>query len=167
MILQYLRLIGQQWRANKDMPHPAGALILPPRAISASEFTVDRRVFSCKQVNEGNSCIQFKNPSNNLAYTTGYIMKIWQIPLQGYLQTFFVVEEHKQLSLSDQWKTPFHSMPRFGVSAIDSASSGRICIIESHHIVTHLTVYERPAGTYTIKQNFLLICTSLNRGRRS
>ncbi|KAJ6583149.1 hypothetical protein DFH09DRAFT_912031, partial [Mycena vulgaris] len=125
------------------------------------------RVFSCKKANEGNSGIQFKNHFSNLAHAMGYITKIWQLPLEGHMQTFFSVELHKPLSLSDQWKAPFHSMPRFNVTVVDAAPSGQICIIESHHIITHLTVYKRPAGTYKIKQNFLVICTSLNCGRRT
>ncbi|KAJ6573743.1 hypothetical protein DFH09DRAFT_915643 [Mycena vulgaris] len=167
MILQYLGLIGQQWRSNKDMPHPVGALILPPRAIERSKHTIDKRVYSTNKANDGGSGIQFKNPFNNLVRTTGFITKIWQLPLEGHMQTFFTVEHHKPLSLSDQWKTPYHSMPRFGCTAVDAAPSGQTCIIEARHILTQLTVYKRPAGTYNIKHNFLIICISLNRGRRS
>ncbi|KAJ6602581.1 hypothetical protein DFH09DRAFT_900038 [Mycena vulgaris] len=102
IILKYLQSIGQPWCSNKDMPHPVGALILPPQALALYQHTVDQRVFSCKKANEGNSAIQFKNPFNNLIHTMGYITRIWQLILQGHMQTFFVVEQHKPLLLSDQ-----------------------------------------------------------------
>ncbi|KAJ7767011.1 hypothetical protein DFH07DRAFT_737041 [Mycena maculata] len=165
-ILGYLQSNGQPWRANKAIPHPVGALILPPRGISKPRHTIDHRIFSCQKVNEGSSAIQFHNPSANLGLTTGYIRRIWQLPLQGHMQTFLVVETHKKLSLSDQWKAPFYSMPYLYATIVDAAPSGEFLIIEPRHIITHLAVYKRPAGTYKIKQAILVISWALNRGRR-
>lgn len=165
-ILQYLNSLGQPWRSNKDIPHPTGALILPPVAKPLLTYKMDQYTLRCKKSNKGNSAIHFKNPSANLARTTGDIQRIWQIPLEGHMQTFLVVEIHKSLSLRDQWKTPYFSMPFFESILVDATASGILCIIEPQHILTNVTVLKRPKGTYGINRDTLAICWALNRGRR-
>ncbi|KAJ7122646.1 hypothetical protein C8R43DRAFT_1148250, partial [Mycena crocata] len=169
MILEYLHSTGQlQWRSYSQMPHLDNELVLPPRGIMPSEFKLDDgHTFSCKISHEGNSGIEFKSPENPATHLTGYIDEIWQIPLQGRIQTFLVVETHLAIP---QWVTvgtPFRTRPRFATKIVDADPSNQFCIIEPHHILTHLTIYKRPKGTYGIDhRNILVLSWALNRGRR-
>ncbi|KAJ7085455.1 hypothetical protein B0H15DRAFT_783012 [Mycena belliarum] len=165
MLLQYLRSTGQLWRDYEEIPHPDGALILPPRAIQPPEFTFDGDVFSCKHSNPGNSGIQFTRPVDS-AVVTGFIETIWQIPLQGHIQTFILVDVHNIPPPEIRSQLPFESMPRLNTAVVEARPSGHICIIEPRHIITHLAVYKRPVGTFGIDRDILTVCWSLNRGRR-
>lgn len=121
-----------------------------------------------KTSHEENSAIQFKTPTNAADIVTGYINEIWQIPLQNHVQTFFVVERHTAIPQYLLQQTPYHSMPHFCTTVVDANPSGKIRIIEPEHILTHLTVLKQPKGIYDIQyRDLLVICWSLNHGRRS
>ncbi|KAJ7182572.1 hypothetical protein C8R43DRAFT_869275 [Mycena crocata] len=169
MILEYLHSAGQsQWRSYSQMPHLAAELVLPRSGKMPSDFKLDGHTFSCKKSHEGNSGIQFKNPDDPATLLTGYIDEIWQIPLQGSIQTFLVVEKHLKIPQFVTVNSPFISKPRFATSIVDASPSNDFCIIEPHHILTHLTIFKRPKKTYGIEhRNVLVVCWSLNRGRRS
>ncbi|KAJ7183718.1 hypothetical protein C8R46DRAFT_984939 [Mycena filopes] len=171
-LLAYLHSAGQpNWRSHTQshgLHFPAADLVLPPSGLCPSDVKLEGRTFSCKQSHKGNSGIQFKSPLDFSVRLTGFINTIWQIPLQGRVQTFFVVEKHTAIPLFLLRGTPYLSMPEFATTVVDAAPSNEFVIIESEHILTHLTVLERPRGTYGIDTRSLLtICWSLNRGRRS
>jgi hypothetical protein len=98
LLLQYLRSTGQLWCDCNHMPHPAGALVLPPRAIQPPEFILDSYTFSCYYSHLGNSAIQFKRPADSVLFT-GFVQVIWQIPLEGHMRTFLAA------------RIPFTSLP--------------------------------------------------------
>lgn len=169
MILDYLHSVGQkQWRSVSDLPHLAEDLVLPPTSIQPTQLKLDGRTFSCKRSHEGNSGIQFKNPVEMDICLTGYIEDIYQILLEGRIQTFLLIRRH---TVIPQWVTaesPFLPRPHFRTTIVDAAPSDHLCIIEPAHILTHLTIYKRPKGTYGITtRKLLVICWSLNRGRRN
>ncbi|KAJ6497971.1 hypothetical protein C8R47DRAFT_972276, partial [Mycena vitilis] len=169
MILNYLHSVGQpRWRSITDLPHFAEDLVLPPTSIQPTEIELDGKTYSCKRSHEGGSGIQFKNPVNTAELLTGYIEQIWQIPLEGRMQTFILVRKH---TIIPQWVTaqsPFRTRPDFQTTIVDTAPSDHVCIIEPTHILTHLTIYRRPKGTYGImNREILVVCWALNRGRRS
>ncbi|KAJ6632494.1 hypothetical protein B0H10DRAFT_1771289, partial [Mycena sp. CBHHK59/15] len=166
MLLEYLNSIGQPWRSWDQIPHPTGSLVLYPRAMQPQQFKADGWTFSCHKSHKGNSGIQFKNPIG-LTPLTGFIEEIWQMPLQNHMQTFILVRTHKALPNSLAARTPFVSMPYFSVAAVDAAPSSELCVIEPRHIITHLTIYKRPKGTYGINRDILVVCWALNRGRHS
>ncbi|KAJ6523268.1 hypothetical protein DFH09DRAFT_1286690 [Mycena vulgaris] len=166
MLLQYQVSKGQPWRSCYQLPQPSGSLILPPCAVKPRQFTSGTRVFSCYKSHRGNSGIQFKDPSDS-SLMTGFIEEIWEIPLEHHMQTFILVQKHHDLPSAINAKTPFVSFPLFETKVVDAAPSGRFCIIEPRHILTHLPVYKRPKGTYGIDRELLVICWALNRGHRS
>ncbi|KAJ7065097.1 hypothetical protein B0H15DRAFT_794632 [Mycena belliarum] len=168
LILNYLHSIGQlQWRLSSQMPHLDNELVLPPAGKAPFEVKFGGHTFSCKTSHEGNSGIQFKHPRTS-AILTGYIDQIWQIPLQGRIQTFFVIEEHTRIPQWIAQEAPFLSMPELGATIVDATPSKQFLIIEPEHILTHLTIYKRPKGTYGIlTRELLVISWSLNRGRRT
>ncbi|KAJ6456300.1 hypothetical protein C8R47DRAFT_996313 [Mycena vitilis] len=169
MLLAFLHTIGQpNWRSYIALPHMDDELVLPPTGMTPSEVKLDGMTFSCKISHEGNSGIQFKNPGNLTEILTGHIDRIWQIPLQGCMQTFFVVQKHTVIPLFVRQRTPFPSMPHFETTVVDAAPSGQFIIIGPEHILTHLVADKRPKGTFGIEtRDLLVICWSLNRGRRS
>ncbi|KAK7013213.1 hypothetical protein R3P38DRAFT_2546681 [Favolaschia claudopus] len=167
LLLQYQRSKGQPWRSWLDLPQPHGALILPPAVLYSRHFKIGDHTFSRIKSRKKNSRIQFKDPEDSTTRCTGYIREIWQIPVHNYLQTFFLVEKYKPLALGAIQKTPYHSLNLFQATAVSTDPSNNFCIIEPHHILTHLTSYYRPKGTFGILKAILVICWALNRGRRA
>ncbi|KAJ6474508.1 hypothetical protein DFH09DRAFT_1109599 [Mycena vulgaris] len=165
MLLQDQASKGQPWRSCYQLLHPPGSLILPPCAMKPLQFKLGKQGFSCYKSLRGNSGIQFHDPSDN-SVQTGFINEIWEIPFEGHMQTFVLVQKHKNLPLPLFRKTPFPSFPLFQATVVDVAESNQFCIIEPRHILTHVTVFTRPKGTYGIDRKIVVICWALNRGRR-
>ncbi|KAJ6624590.1 hypothetical protein B0H10DRAFT_1698527, partial [Mycena sp. CBHHK59/15] len=168
MLLDYLHAIGQaQWQSYVQPIDLDDEQALSPAGIARKNFKFEGYKFSRKRFHEGNSAIQFKSPTHPGTLLTGYIDEIWQIPLQGCIQTFLVVQKHLIIPQWVRQNGPFQSMPHFQTTIVDATPSGEFLIIEPEHILTHLAIYKRPIGTYGITtRNFLVICWALNRGRR-
>ncbi|KAJ7640603.1 hypothetical protein B0H17DRAFT_1148938 [Mycena rosella] len=166
LLLQYLRSTGQPWWDCENLPYPEGAVLLPPRAKQPPEFKLDGRTFSCRKSHPGNSAIQFKRPGDNLI-VTGFIEVIWEIPLQEQMRTFCVVDLHSVPPPFILQQLPFTMRPHLNTAVVDAQPSRTVCIIKPRHILTHLTVYKRPKGTFGIDRDILTICSSLNRGWRT
>ena len=84
------------------------------------------------------------------------------------MEIFLVVRPHRQLPFLSEADAPFEQYPGFMTKIIDAAPSddNALVIIKPTHIITHLTTFRRPEGTYSIQQKTLVICWALNRGRR-
>jgi len=167
LILKYLRSTGQVWYSHLDFNIPFGAFILPPYGQSPLSFDLDKRTYSVKTSHPGNSAIQFKLPANEATTKTGHIKKIWQFAINGHVQTIVAVEAHKLLRANWRKKLAYETMPLFNISVVESNPSRETYIIEPRHILTHVTVFKCPADSYGVKPEFMLVCTSLNRGRRA
>ena len=165
-LLQYLQYTGRQYRDYRLLPHPPNALILPPRAELPLQMHRGDCTFSCKKSHEGNSAIKFYNPYSR-EYDTGFIELIWRIPLEGAMETFLVIRPHRRLPFLSEADAPFAGYPGFMTRIVDAAplDDAALQIIEPTHIITHLTTFRRPEGTYSIPQKTLVICWALNRGR--
>lgn len=167
MLLHYLHSMGQPWHTYDEIPPPLNhAWILPRRAQQPYQIDIESRTYSCQKSHEGNSSIAFYNPHNMGSQSTGFIQAIWQIPLNYVMQTFFLVNIHQDLPIWDNDLAPYSSHPRLGVKLIDAQPSGNFYIIEPRHIITHLTMFKRPAGTYGFQKEIISVCWSLNRGRK-
>ena len=85
--------------------------------------------------------------------------------MQGVSRNFFIVWPHVTLSAVEEQQAPFvHLNTRYSTKIVDCALAEKVVIIELHHILTHLTIFQRPAGTYGIQKKTLVICWALNRG---
>ncbi len=165
-LLQYLQDAGQPYRPVYQLPHPANALILPPIIQTPLQVHRDHCTFSCQKSHKVNSGIQFYNPSTQTK-DTGFIETIWTLPLDGTLRVFFVVRPHLSLSIDDEKKAPFmHLNSKYSTRIVDDKPADQLLIIEMHHIITHLTTFQRPLGTYGINKETLITCWALNRGRK-
>ncbi|KAJ4463534.1 hypothetical protein C8R41DRAFT_783756, partial [Lentinula lateritia] len=125
--------------------------------------------FSCTKSHEGQSHIQFYVPGGfRGTWGTGYIEAIWELPLEGIKQCFLLVQKHQALSPAQNFKSPYHHFPclLLKTKLVREAPSDHIYILEPQHIITHLSVYKQPKGTYGIQSDMLAICWALNRGRR-
>ena len=164
-LLHYLQGTGRPYRAFHAFPHPPNALILPPHAKLPSQMHHHGRTFSCQKSHEGNSAIQFYNPYTQ-QNDTGFIHIIWQVLLETAIHTFIVVRLHSPLSAQEEGQAPFINFPGFMTRIVDALPSENLLIIEPIHIITHLTTFRRPAGTYGIPRETLIICSALNRGQK-
>ncbi|KAF9455478.1 hypothetical protein BDZ94DRAFT_1366470 [Collybia nuda] len=163
-LLHYLQQTGRQFRAYDNFPHPQNAMILPPRAQRPLQLHRNGQTFSCQQSHRGNSGIRFYNPLKN-SHDTGFIQSIWMVPLAGTRHPFIVVRPHRPLPEDIEGQAPFQHYPGFLSRILDANPTDTLLIIEPPHIVTHLTTFWRPAGTYGIKEETLVVCWALNRGR--
>jgi hypothetical protein len=164
-LLVYLQGTGRQYRAFHAFPHPQNALILPPHAKIPSQMHYHGHTFSCQRSHEGNSAIQFYNPYTQ-QHSTGFIQVIWQVLLETMMHTFIVVRVHRPLSPLEEGQAPFLHYQGFMTRIVDALPSDELLIIEPIHIVTHLTTFRRPEGTYGIPKETLIVCWALNRGRK-
>ena len=164
-LLYYLQGTGRPYRASHALPHPPNALILPPHAKLPSQVHHHGHTFSCQKSHEGNSAIQFYNPYTQ-QHDTGFVHVIWQVLLETAIHTFIVVRLHSPLSAQEEAQAPFIHFPGFMTHIVDALPSENLLIIEPTHIVTHLTTFRRPAGTYGIPRETLIICSALNRGQK-
>lgn len=160
-LLQYLQQSGRQYRAYDNFPHPQNAHILPPHAGKPLYL---HHTFSCQKTHEGNSAIRFYNPLTN-SHDTGFIQSIWMVFLSSVRQPFVVVCPHRPLIAQREGQAPFQHYPGFMTRILDARPADNLLIIEPSHIVTHLTTFRRPAGTYGIPEETLVVCWALNRGR--
>ncbi|RDB18249.1 hypothetical protein Hypma_000606 [Hypsizygus marmoreus] len=164
-LLDYLRQTGWPYRAFDDFLHPLNALVLPPQAQRPLQIHRDNCTFSCISSHKGNSAIQFYNPFTQTR-NTGFIETIWRLPLEGSMHTFIVVRLHQSLPAHEEQKAPFSHYPGFLTQIVDALPSKDLVIIEPIHIITHLTTFQRKAGTYGIGRETLVVCWAMNRLRR-
>ncbi|KAJ7165250.1 hypothetical protein C8R46DRAFT_1035855 [Mycena filopes] len=88
--LMYQMSKGQMWHNCYQVPHPPHSRILPPCARKPFDFKLGGHTFSCHKSHKGGSGIQFKEPGTH-TLLTGFIDKIWEIPLEHHMQTFILV----------------------------------------------------------------------------
>ncbi len=138
---------------------------LPLCVHKRTEVLVDGRTFSTRQSHEGNSAVQYTDPLNH-GLETGNIEAIWQIPLNHHIHMFFVIRAHLPLPPAEEELAPFARFHEiYATHIVDCQPSNQCVIVEQQHICTHLSTYRRPAGTYGIPRNTLVVCWALNQGR--
>lgn len=163
-LLQYLQHTGRPYRHWTDLPHPPNTNILPPQAEKPQQFSRNERTYSLIKSHKGNSAIYFTNPLT-ATYGTGFIESIWRLPLNGSLSTFIIICPHRSLSPEDEARAPFIQYPGLQTRILSAQPSDVLIIIEPTHIITHLTTFEGPSGTYGINQQTLIVSWALGRGR--
>jgi hypothetical protein len=166
-LLQYLQHTGRLFRHWNDLPHPVNSNVLPTHARRPLQIHQGEHTFSCQRSHRGNSAIYFYNPLTH-SHATGFIEIIWQLPLEATLKTFIIIRPHRVLPVQEEERAPFINYPGFKARIFDSQPSddSELVIIEPHHILTHLTTFQRPAGTYGIDRETLVVCLALDRGRK-
>lgn len=165
LLLNYLHRSGRPYRAYTQIPHPLDSVVLQPLAHCPLYFKRGDHTFSCQSSHKGNSAIQFYNPTTR-SKETGFIHAIWQVPLESKIQTFIAVLPHVTLLAFEEQKGPFIDRPELQTRILSNGQADDVVVIEPLHIITHLTTYIRPAGTYGIERETLVVCWGLNRGRR-
>ncbi|KAJ3926077.1 MAG: hypothetical protein NXY57DRAFT_906240 [Lentinula lateritia] len=162
---QYLHQIGRPFRTYTDIPHPEYSLVLPPAAKRVLNITANKYTYSCFSSHLGNSSIQFYDRFTQTLHT-GFIHTILQLPLEGILQSFLLVQEHFSLPPAEEQKAPYIKYPELMTRIVGAAPSNKIFVIEPQHIITHLTTMFQTKGTYGIPFETYVVCWGLNRGRK-
>ncbi|KAJ3780589.1 hypothetical protein GGU10DRAFT_279114 [Lentinula aff. detonsa] len=170
-LLHYLNSTGREYSTAYPegllYQNPATISILQPVVRHVGNFKYQQKSYSSLTSHEAGSHIYYYVPGGNGAKATGCIADIWQLPLESRLATFLLVKEHLPLPPSHKLKNPYISDP---CSILCSELVQRNLVsftylIEPHHIISHVAVYKRPAGTYNIPLETMVIIWSLNRGR--
>ncbi|KAJ3912821.1 hypothetical protein F5877DRAFT_93433 [Lentinula edodes] len=165
ILQQYLHQIGRPFRTYTDIPHPEYSLVLPPAAKRVLNISANKYTYSCFSSHPGNSSIQFYDRFIQTLHT-GFIHTILQLPLEGILQSFLLVQEHFILPLAEEQKAPYIKYPELMTRIVGAAPSNKIFVIEPQHIITHLTTMFQTKGTYGIPFETYVVCWGLNRGRK-
>lgn len=166
-LLRYLEFLGQAWHlSNESPPHTDRNWIIPSRANLPTQIVLDKRTYSCGSSHSGNSAIMFYDPQNVSRRLTGVIETIIQIPLHFTVRTFLIVHLHQDLPAESEALFPFGTYPGLQTKVVETRPSIVSTVIEPRHIITHLTSYKRPPGTYNTTRDTLVICWALNRGRK-
>lgn len=164
-LLGYLNMTGRMHQSQYiDIPqfHP----FLTRRVKVHAQVYVGKKTYSCERSHEGNSAVQFIHPVT-LDRQTGNILDIWTVPIDGVLATFFNVRPHLPLSKTDAKKSPYSKFDeRVQTDVFYTTPSKERIIIEHEHLVTHLCTYKRPAKTFGIKKEIIIVTWALNRGRK-
>ena len=74
------------------------------------------------------------------------------------MHIFIVVCPHCFLSTLKKGQAPFFYYQEFMTCIVDALPSEDLLIIEPTHIVTHLTTFQHPAGTYGSSKKTLIVC---------
>ncbi len=168
-LLNYLNASGRQFiSAYSAGPFSLSSLVLPPVARNCYQYKIEDRTYSCHQRHVGNSQIRFYIPGQNQMEDTGVIEAIWELTLDGALQTFLLIRKHQPLPAAELLGSPFSIEPctYLKTKIVDIHLSETVLILEPRHIICHLSSYRRPAGTFGLNTESLVVCWALNRGRR-
>jgi len=131
-----------------------------------TQVKYEGRTYSCKKSHVGNSAIQYKNPQTG-TLETGFIGNIICAPVDGALRTFIFVNPNKALPPAVENIAPFVRFhPKYQVRIYSAVQEVVPVVIESRHIITHVSTFQRPPKTYGIDVATLVVCWALNRGRR-
>lgn len=163
------RRFGPRW-VSPRLHLQDNEAVLPPRAVRHKQLTFDGdRTFSCRSSHIGNSSIHFYGYANAVDSTratfAGCIEAIWEIPIDAQLQVFFLVRLHRDLSSEEDEQTPFGGYPLLQSWAVDAEPSATVMMIHITDIISHVAMYERPAGTFDIPRPVIVLCRALDRGR--
>jgi len=93
---------------------------------------------------------------------------IWSQVLQQKKHIFVIVAPHLRLSNHDELKNPYTSRGGFSAGLVYSKSppEGYEILIEVNQILAHVPYYKRPAGTFGISEETMVIINSLNRDQK-
>jgi hypothetical protein len=168
---QILEYFNQQYpttpvRHYSHFPHPIDAEILPRLASPIQHITHNGRPYSTFTIHPGNSSISFQ--SQNAAVEVGFIRSIWSQVLQGKQHIFIIVAPHLRLSVHDESKNPYIKKGGFSAGLVYSQSPQECydVVIEVNQILAHVPYYKRPAGTFGIGKETMVIINSLNRNQK-
>lgn len=174
LILKYLASVGEHklnfWGSRNaagviTLPDPEHrSMILPPRARQRKKCYVDKRTYSCNSSHRGNSLIQFYEPGTDRKDNhtlTGVINTILQVPLDGFLRTFILIQKHRPVHIQS-----YSDHPELMTAGVYAEPEPDLIVIEPKHIITHLSTWKRTAEIHNTDEPVLLVCWALNRGRR-
>lgn len=154
------------WHSQNHFPVPDGKQVVPHLVIEGRPAIL----FGNKRINTLdkhliNSAVRFRAPGTDVTQT-GHIGKIWTILIGEETRIFLVVQPHQHITLAEFRKTG-HGYCNIGTELVEVDPQGVQYILEMKHIISHLTMYLRPAGVFPgISRPLYAISTNLDRGRR-
>lgn len=152
-------------RHFNQLPHPDNATILSPIAVPKSHIEHKKRTYSVFSNHAGNSSISFRSNSD-IQY--GQIKAIWTHEINGTTD-LLVVSTYHRLSDHDNQLHPYSKLPGLLCSVVYSDSTKRpsnLIVIRPQQIIGHIGSLKRPAGTFGIQDEIVILVDSLHRNRQ-
>ncbi|KAF8987413.1 hypothetical protein BDQ17DRAFT_1258584, partial [Cyathus striatus] len=117
--------------------------------------------YSVYSVHAGNSSISFID--NNNVVTPGFIEAIWTTNVSGNKKIFLILRLPLPLNNEDTMKNPYSSRPGLLAGLVyDSFTPEQQCIA-LEQVQSHVPFYQRPAATFGILFNTIVLVNSLHR----
>jgi len=153
------------FRHFQQLPHPIDGNVLPPHAVVISYVEHKSRNYSVLSMHQGNASISFRRMDGFVSY--GFIQEMRQLVLEGQMRTFIIISPHRPLAPADDNSNPYPKWPGFQCAMVYSEPVGieQWIIIEEKHIIGHVPYYQRPSGTFGIRDGTLILIESLYRNR--
>jgi len=147
-------------------PHPIDAEILPRLASPIQHITHNGQPYSTFATHPGNSSISIQ--LQNGIIEVGFICSMWSMILQQKEHIFIIIVPHLRLSNHDELKNPYSSRRGFSAGLVYSKSPPKDyeILIDINQILAHVPYYKRPAGTFGISEETMVIINSLNRDQK-
>jgi len=158
-ILAYLATRGEHLQHRQVSEYRPGIEVLTQQAQAVDHIEIHARRFGRKDQHEGNSLVWFHTGPN--AQSMGFIEAMWRLIIADEPRIFLVIQE---LEGVPEEQDPFSEFPGFGCRVAYSHDSGRRGIIEAKALISHLAALRRPAGTFGIDSEVIVLC-NLNQGR--
>lgn len=152
-------------RHFNQLPHPDNATILSPTAVPKSHIEHKKRTYSVFSNHAGNSSISFRS-NGDIEY--GQIKAIWTDEINKTTD-LLVVSTYHRLSDHDNRLHPYSELPGLLCSVVYSESTKRppnLIIIRPEQIIGHIGSLKRPAGTFGIRDEIVILVDSLHRNRQ-
>jgi hypothetical protein len=138
--------------------------IISCSACPVTRMTHKGRSYSIKSDHPGGSSVVFKTLSGEVS--TGFILSLWMKEVRGIPRTFAIVSPHSPLNTVDEALNPWISLPFFLNRLVYAHESPTRILCDASDILSHAPYYIRPAGTYQIASETMIVHNYLNRARK-
>lgn len=170
MLTHYLKAQDNTYLTQDEalhQPRPLVNMIIPRRALHPSNIKIADQPenFTKHSYHQGNSYIQFSDPSLPALRQVGFIEDFWELPINGHRRTFLLVRKLQDLPFIEQQRTPYHLNPQLETMMYNALPSNDVGLIEAQHLITQLATWTRNTA-YGINHPVLVVSWALNRGRR-
>ena len=97
---------------------------------------------------------------------TARIDALWSVLIGAAHRTFFLVRLLDSLPAEQNLRSPFLARPRFFCTIVPEEPSDTLDVIELRQIFSHVVVWQCPPGSFGFLSKVMVVCNSLNRGRK-
>ena len=152
------------YRDFRQLPHPDDVHVFARMATVIRHWKYNGHQYSVNAAHPGNSSISFEH---NSIHDAGFIEQMWKVVIKGQSVLLMVISLHTTLSLHDELKNPYSQYPGLACQLVYSHHPAleHWIVISPDQIIGHVAYYNRPPGTFGIRQATMVIVNSLHQYR--